>query len=119
MKPKTDLYTKEREIILHKLFKILNINEENNTFYLKDLDDDEDKQNQILELEVDIRKYFASAHWACFNNHNIKRKVLSIIKNVGKIMNYNIISNRKYRKCEETNTKYRDKIYYFIKNNSI
>ena len=108
MKTKTDLYTKEREIILDKLFQILNINEKNNTFFLGDLDADEDKQNQILVLETDIRKYFASAHWACFNNHNIKRKVLSIIKNVGKIMNYNIISNRKYRKCEETNTKYRD-----------
>ena len=119
MKTKTDLYTKEREIILYEIFKILNINEENNTFYLKDLDDDEDKQNQILELESDIRKYFACSHWACFNNHNIKRKVLSIIKNVGKIMNYNIMSNRKYRKCEENNTKYRDTIYYFIKNNSI
>ena len=32
-------------------------------------------------------------------------------------MNYNVISNRKFRKNEKI--LYRDTIYYFIKNNSI
>ena len=117
MKTKTELYTNERQIILDKIFKILNINENNNTFYLSDLDKDEEKQSRILELESDIRKYFVCGAWSCFNNHNVKRKVLSIIRNLVKFMNYNVISNRKIRKNDET--QYRDTIYYFIKNNSI
>ena len=119
MKTKTELYTNEREIILYKIFDILNINENNNTFFLGDLDSDQKIQNQILELESDIRTYFLCGTWACFNNHNIKRKVLSIIKNIVKIMNFNIISNRKFRKIQNSNERYKDTIYYFIKNNSI
>jgi hypothetical protein len=117
MKTKTELYTNEQQIILNKIFEILNIDENNNTFYLSDLDADEEKKNKILELESDIKKYFACAAWACFNNTNIKRKVLSIIRNLVKIMDYNVISNRKFRKKDDI--KYRDTIYYFIKNNSI
>jgi len=117
MKTKTILYTEERQIILNKIFEILDINENNNTFYLYELDSDEKKQNQILELEVDIKKYFVCGSWACFASDNIKRKVLSIIKNLIKDMNYSIISKRKLIKKD--NVSYRDTIYYLIKNNSI
>jgi hypothetical protein len=113
MKKKTELYTDERQIILNKIFEILDINEDNNTFFLRDLDNDEKKQNQILELEPDIRKYFACSSWSCFGNPNIKRKVLSIIKNITKKMNYDIISKRKQIKNNEKN--YYDTIYYLIK----
>ena len=117
MKTKTELYTEERLNILNKIFEILDINENNNTFYLGDLDADENKQNQILELEIDIKKYFVCGSWACFANDNIKRKVLSIIKNLMKAMNFNIIPKRKLIKKNDIS--YRDTIYYFIKNNSI
>ena len=50
MKTKTELYTEERLNILNKIFEILNINDKNNIFYLYELDADEKKQNQILEL---------------------------------------------------------------------
>jgi len=107
MKTKTELYCK-------KYLKILNIipgYDSNNTFFLKDLDNDENKQNLILELELDIRKYFVCGHWSCFNSPNVK------IKNIIKFMNYNVIFNRKFRKNE--GILYRNTIYYFIKNNSI
>ena len=47
MKTKTELYTNERQIILNKIFKILDINDDpgGNTFFLKNLDNDEKKQN--------------------------------------------------------------------------
>ena len=64
MKNKTELYINERQIILEKIFEILNIDDSNNTFFLKDLDNDNNKQNLILELELDIRKYFVCGHWA-------------------------------------------------------
>jgi len=117
MKSKDELYVENRIHILNKLFIILNINENNNTFFLADLDRDIDKQNEILELVVDIKKYFACSKWPCFYDCNIKRKVLSIIKNVIKKMNYHIISKRKFRK--NVDIVYRDTIYYLIKNNSI
>ena len=117
MKTKTELYTEERQIILNKIFEILDINDENNNFFLKDLDNDEKKQNQILELEPDIKKVFVCGNWASFACPNVKRKVLSMIKNIMKAMNYNIISKRKL--IINNDIRYRDTIYYLIKNNSI
>jgi len=111
-------YESEQDIILNKLFIILNIDDNNNTFFLSDLDKDIEKQNLILELESDIKKYFICNKWPCFYHVNIKRKVLSIIKNLIKNKNYHIISKRKFRKTEQ-NISYRDTIYYLIKNNSI
>jgi hypothetical protein len=37
---------------------ILNIDDVNNTFFLHKLDNDFDKQNSILSLEKEIKKYF-------------------------------------------------------------
>jgi len=113
--PKSDLYIIERELILNNIFNILNIFQNDlkndNTFFLHELDYDEKKQNEILELESDIKKYFACGSWACFASDNIKRKSLSIIKNVIKVMNYNMIPKRKL-----VNNK-NDTIYYLYKNN--
>ena len=109
---KSELYTEERQIILNKILEILNINKENNSFFLKDLDADEKKQNQILELEVDIRKYFSCSSWACFASSDIKRKVLSIIKNIMKVMNCNMIAKRKLIKIGKI--KHQETCYYFI-----
>lgn len=115
MKTKTELYTNEREIILYKIFDILNINENNNTFSLGDLDSDQKIQNQILELESDIKKYFLCGSWFCFASSNVKRKVLSIIKNIMKVMNYKMISKRKLIKIKDSDKKHQDTFYYFFK----
>jgi hypothetical protein len=113
MRSKINLYIEERNNILNELLIILNITEVNNSFFLHDLDINIDKQNRILELEPCIRKYFASRAWSCFANRNIKRKVLSIIKNIMKEMNYNIMSKRK--QIKNNNETYYDTIYYLIK----
>lgn len=115
MKTKTELYPIEREEILNKIFEILNINKNNNTFSLGDLDSDEKIQNQILELENDIKKYFICGSWFCFASLNVKRKVLSIIKNIMKVMNYKMISKRKLIKIKNSDKKHQDTFYYFIK----
>ena len=114
MKKKSELYTNERQIIFNKILEILNISEsdKNKTFTLSYLDNNVKIQNQILELEQNIRSFFASRSWSCFANHNIKRKVLSIIKNVIKEMNLNIISKRKQIKNNDLS--YYDTVYYLI-----
>lgn len=57
MPKRVDKYDKERLDVLHKMFEILGINENNNTFLLHDLDNDTEKQNQILELEPPMTEY--------------------------------------------------------------
>jgi hypothetical protein len=94
-KKKSELYNEERQLILNKILEILNINENNKTFFLYELDSNQEKQNKILELEENIRKCFVCGSWACFANDNIKRKVLSLIKNVMREMKYIMISKRK------------------------
>ena len=114
MKTKTELYMNERQIVLEKLLEILNINDKNKIFYLYELDNDKKKQNLILELEPDIKKYFNCCSWACFVKPTMKRKFLSIIKNIMKVMNYNMIAKRKLIKINDSEKKHQETFYYFI-----
>jgi regulator of sigma D len=81
-----DKYTKERQEVLDKMFSILGINENNNKFLLHELDTDEKKQQDILNLEPEIKKYFICGKWSCFKNPNMKREALSYFKHVVKDM---------------------------------
>ena len=94
---KSLIYENQRNELINQLFKILNIDLDNNLnfFYLHDLDKNIDMQTQILNLEEDIKKYFVAGAWACFSHSDIKRKVLSIIRNIIKEMNYELFSKRK------------------------
>jgi hypothetical protein len=113
MKLKSELFCDERNTIVQQIFDILKINDNKNTFLLHELDDNVDKQNQILALECNVKKFFAVSSWACFYNKNVKRKAMSIIKNVLRDMNYDIIPKRVLRK--DNDIIIRDSIYYIIK----
>lgn len=114
MPKQVDKYTKERHDVLTKMFSILGINENNNTFLLHELDANIDKQNLILELEPDIKKYFICGTWSCFKDPDMKRRYLSFIKNMMKDMGYKLFSVRKFLKSDD-NTSYRDTVYNVIK----
>jgi len=109
-------YSKEREEILLKIFNILGINEHNNNFELKKIDEDIEMQNKILELEPDIKKYFNCSRWSCYASSNVKKKYLSLIRYVLKTMNYDIISKRK---MINKVTYKKETYYYVIKQNVI
>jgi len=116
--PKTVIqFQKEREDILKEVFRILGVDENNNTFYLNDIDTDIEIQNNINVLVPNIKKYFICGRWNCFNGINVKRISLSIIKNILKAMDYTIISKRK--QYNKNNIVIKDTIYYIIKNNNI
>jgi hypothetical protein len=117
MPKQVDKYDNERLIILNKMFEILEITKDNNTFYLNDFDNNIEKQNNINTLVPDIKKYFICGRWNCFNGINVKRTPLSIIKNTLKAMDYTIISKRKQN--IKDNISFKDTIYYIIKNNTI
>jgi hypothetical protein len=108
-----DKYNEERKKLLEKMFEILEINNENNKFSLHELDSNEGKKQQILDLEPEIKKYFICGGWNCFKDPNIKRKYLSFIKNVFKKMNYEIISVRRLVK-DNNDDKNKDTIYNVI-----
>ena len=82
MPKKVELYNEDRQIIINKLFEILEITEFNKSFSLHKMDDNIEKQQQVLDLEQDIKKYFICSRWTCINKKDVQRKWLSMIKYV-------------------------------------
>uniref|UniRef100_A0A6C0JCJ1 Uncharacterized protein n=1 Tax=viral metagenome TaxID=1070528 RepID=A0A6C0JCJ1_9ZZZZ len=85
MRLKRELYKKEQEEICDKIIEILDL-PETNTITLYELDNDKEKQEKIIELIQDIRKYFSfNSIKAVGEPHRIKRPWLSIIKQITKL----------------------------------
>ena len=116
--PKTVFqYQKERAEILQEVFRILGIDENNNKFFLDDLDNDIQKQNDIIGIMEPVRKYFICGKWSCFVNINVKRYWFSMIKYILKEFDYKLEPHKTSRKIEKN--KYRCATYYkVIKNES-
>lgn len=85
MKLKSELYRKEQHDIMNKLISILQL-DPFNSITLYDLDNDINKQNQIMNLIPELRKYFT---FNCIEGvkdpTTIKRPYLSIIKHIIKL----------------------------------
>ena len=89
----SEKFQKEREDVCDKIINILNLTEDN-TFLLCDLDNDIEKQNKILELKEEIKKYFACSTISSFKpNFECKRPYLNIIRSILKKQNYTFIGN--------------------------
>jgi vacuolar-type H+-ATPase catalytic subunit A/Vma1 len=114
MRLKSELYKKEQEEIVDKIIKILDL-ENNNIINLCDLDNEYDKQKQIMELIPEIRKYYTfNGIKAVGEPSKIKRPWLSIIKHLTK-EKYNLES-KEYRFFDEKENKYlRTQKYIFTK----
>ena len=73
-------YTKKNNNKCDKIIEILDL-PETNTITLYELDNDKEKQEQIIELIPDIRTYFSfNSIKAIGEPHRIKSPWLSIIK---------------------------------------
>ena len=113
MRLKEELYKKEQDEILQKIINIINLDKEN-SITLYELDNDIKKQNKIMDLIPDIRKYFSLSFVKGIKNPELlKRPYLSIIKQILK-NNYNIISCD-YRKQIDENKIYSINIEMNIK----
>lgn len=114
MPKKVDKFDNERKEVLNKMFQILGINENNNMFSLHKLDGDQEKQNEIINLQDDIKKYFICGEWTCFKKKDTTKRIwLSMIKYVVKDMGYQIFTSRKNVNFDENII--HDTIYYLIK----
>jgi hypothetical protein len=102
-----DKYTNERTEVLHKIYSILGISENNKMISLKQLDDDENKQKSILDLEADIKKYFVCSRWTYFSNRKreFKRSYLSLIKAIMRDMKVKMASSILIKKTDDNKTK--------------
>ena len=112
MPKKVDNYMEEQNIVLYKIINIL-CGDNNNVFLLHDIDNNLEKQQQIYDLEPDIKKYFICSKWGCYKLQS-KRKWLSLIKNICKTLNINITSAtliEKDNKVSTSNTMYKINIY--------
>jgi hypothetical protein len=80
----------ECSIILDKLIQILGITKDKNNFSLFDMDKDQNKINNILFLEKDVEKYFATSRMSYFNNKknnkDTNRPYLNLIRNILKAL---------------------------------
>jgi hypothetical protein len=92
MPKKVELYNEERQNIVNKLFQILEINDLNKSFSLHKMDDNPEKQQQILDLEPDVKKYFKCSRWTCMHKKDVQRKWLSMIKYILKDMKIEVDS---------------------------
>ncbi len=78
----SEQYPKEREEICQKIINILQLDDKK-SFLLSELDENQDKQNAIIELKDEIQKYFAvSAMLVFMNGKECVRPALCIAKGI-------------------------------------
>jgi hypothetical protein len=111
MKLKSLLYKQEQEEIINKIINILELDNDN-SIILYNLDNDHNKQNKILELIPEIRKYYSfSTIIGASEPDKAKRPYLSIIKQITK-SKYKI-NSYDYRIKQENKEDIRTKKYIF------
>jgi hypothetical protein len=114
--PKTvEKFINERKEIVNKMLNILEISETKKVISSKELENDKNKQNKIIELETEIQKYFICSTWTCVAKNDVKRFYLSLIKYLMKDMNYNMISSRVSLKDNNTGKFLNATLYHVIK----
>ena len=90
---KTEKYRAECEAIVERLRTILELDADN-SFYLCELDGNEEKQRRILELVQEIKVCFYTSSWTGVKAKNTVRPYLTIVKNVFKNMGYLVLNKR-------------------------
>ena len=111
MKLKSILYKKEQDEIVDKIINILELDNEN-SIILYNFDNDKTKQDKILELIPEIRKYYSfSTIIVASEPTKAKRPYLSIIRQLTK-SKYKLISYD-YRIKQDDKEDIRTKKYVF------
>jgi hypothetical protein len=111
MKLKSILYKKEQEKLVNKIINILEL-DNTNSIILYDLDNDKNKQNKILELIPEIRKYYSfSTIIGASEPNKAKRPYLSIIRQLTK-SKYKL-NSYDYRIKQDGKEDIRTKKYFF------
>ena len=85
-------YKTEREDICNRLIAIVDL-DDNNSFLLSELDQNTDKQNAILAMKDEIKKYFACSEIVALKpNIEMKRPYLNIVRGILRKQGYEFFS---------------------------
>ena len=82
-------FEKQQNSLFNDLLNILNYNNDN-VFYLYDLDNNKELQDNIMNLVDNIIKYYPSSNCNGINKKKCKRPYLSIIRYLVKYHNKNL-----------------------------
>jgi hypothetical protein len=112
MRLKSELYKDEQYDIMNNIITILQLDSDNGII-LHELDNNTDKQNEIMKLLPLIRKYFTFRNIVGAKDPDkVKRPYLSIIRHITKLQ-YKILSCDYILKINDN--KIRTKKFIFIK----
>jgi hypothetical protein len=95
----SEKYHNEREEICKKLIAIVGTE-----FYLCDLDEDTEKQNNILALKDEIQKVFAVSSISTFKpclTNDVKRAHLNIVRSILKQQGYTFEGKNSFKKIND------------------
>ena len=108
-----DKYKIEREDICKKIIDILKL-DANNSFLLSDLDEDTEKQMDILNMKEEIQKCFACSNISSFKpNFECKRPYLNIVKSILRQQNYLFNGSSNVIKLDNGDSKTTKKYHIF------
>lgn len=97
----SEKYPNERETICKRLIEILEVEPEENSFLLCDLDEDVSKQEKILAMKEEINKYFRVSNISTFKpDFKCKRPYLSIVRSILRQQNYTVDNSPFFVKYE-------------------
>lgn len=105
-------YKNERENICERIIKILNLDEDN-CFMLSDIEDNPEKQQQIIDLKPEIQQYFVVSSINEFKPkvEQTKRPYINIARTILKQQGYSFESSTAWLKqgtgVYSTATKYK------------
>jgi hypothetical protein len=86
---KKEKYGVEQAGVANKLNEILGINEKNNKFILEEFNMDREKQEMVIGLEEEVKKYFAYADWGYFKKL-VENRSLSLARTIYKNTGYDV-----------------------------
>jgi hypothetical protein len=85
-----DKYQKEREEYCEKIINILQL-DDNHCFLLCDLDENVEKQNELLIMKDEIKKYFTVSDISTFKpNCECKKPYLNMVRSILRQQNYTV-----------------------------
>ena len=93
-KTKAERYEEERKEVIRKLNEIMGINENNNKFILEELKEDKERQDSIMGLLEEVKKYYAYNTWTYFRGE-VKEEAVSLMKAIYKKSGYDVVFRKR------------------------
>ena len=95
---KKELYDKEREMIMLKILKIINIDKTNRKIRKEEIDKEE-VRIEIRGMMEEIKRYYKTSNWRSIKTW--KDQEINLINNIMKEHEIEILKIDKKRKCED------------------